>query len=601
MKTKLHIASRRSSLALIQTLSVISNLNNQTIEPSVTGVKTLGDIELEKELYNITSNQTKSIEKALFTKELDNYLLKDLAQLAVHSLKDVPTKLPNTLSLLESYLESQSNDILIIKKSSLRHMTQEYIEPNTKLSIASSSRRRISLLKYYFPNFQIFNIRGNIITRLYKLLEDDTLDATLLAAAGLNRIDSFFTNIQNQHNQIALLELSLQENIYNDAKRYQDLPFEKLLFYKISEKDFPPAVGQGIISIQTNQSGKLSLEKNLKIKPDHFLNDKVLFSRQLLSKLEAGCHTPFGMHIEKSKIHTTLCCKITYFYDTFNKGTLTNLQIFSERYLPNLNTSHLDFLINEIQFLPSKINIILCGLYFQNIPQNIAYKNVLCKHMPLIITQSISSSNLEQPESSDVTFICSQTAIKSINKLPVSKFYICIGKKTELALKQKFQISNNSVLSEQGSYEMVSAFLKKHPNNIKSAIWIGAKNGKKEAIKLLQKNNISVIEILPYQTKTKYLSDNEKKIFAGSNKSKSYIVFSSPSCVHSYVKNNLYSTKHILCCIGNTTAKEVILQNMFPHILAQQNSLTSIINSILQTKDTPPTINFTKWSPSILK
>ena len=212
-------------------------------------LKTTGDKKLEWSLE-------KQGGKGLFTKELEDALLEGRADFAVHSAKDMPTALPEGLSLCAYLPRDEVNDILIIK---------EDVEiPST---IATGSPRRRAQLKRIFPNAGWTEIRGNVESRLNKIANENSADATLLSWAGLERL-----GIKS---------------------------FPKLKFKKLDVCECVPAVGQGAIVIECRTSdaeffGALG---------DPVTKLAVSLEREFLSALGGGCQVAYGAYFDGKFFH----------------------------------------------------------------------------------------------------------------------------------------------------------------------------------------------------------------------------------------------------------------------------------------------------------
>src|SRR5258706_1516051 len=169
----LRIATRDSTLALWQTNVVKESLTQHGFLCKLIPLKTLGDIDLVKPIYAMGV-------QGVFTKELDSALLNNQADLAVHSLKDVPTILPKGLVIAAVMERASYEDILIHKPN---------FDPSKSESaiIATSSIRRKSQWLHRFPKHKLLNVRGNVGTRLKKFMEKGW-DGIIFARAGLERL-----------------------------------------------------------------------------------------------------------------------------------------------------------------------------------------------------------------------------------------------------------------------------------------------------------------------------------------------------------------------------------------------------------------------------
>jgi hydroxymethylbilane synthase len=272
MKSKaILIATRGSALALAQANQVLAQCRKTfpklVFELKI--LKTSGD----KFLTTSMSNPDPSLPKGLFTKELEIALLKGRADLAVHSLKDLPTELPEGLKLAAvAGPRADVRDVLIYKKPLAPGLKLAQLPPG--LTVATSSTRRAAQLLALRPDFKVEEIRGNVATRLRKLAEQAGLDATILAAAGLGRLRFRITTAGR-----------LTGGEVPDGLRAMILETDEML----------PCVGQAAIGLEIRaddeQAASLCRELN-----DEATFQCVTAERALLRALGGGCHMPVGAH-----------------------------------------------------------------------------------------------------------------------------------------------------------------------------------------------------------------------------------------------------------------------------------------------------------------
>ncbi|MCZ2083684.1 MAG: hydroxymethylbilane synthase [Flavobacteriales bacterium] len=167
------IGTRNSPLALWQAREVARNLQNNNYKTDITPIVSTGDKNLTEPLYamGITGVFTKDLDIALLNKEVD---------IAVHSLKDIPTQLPANLEIIAVLKRDYPQDVLVRKSTS-------YDKELHELKIATSSLRRRAFWAKHYPETEFFDIRGNVQTRLQKL-EDQEFDATLFSLAAIERM-----------------------------------------------------------------------------------------------------------------------------------------------------------------------------------------------------------------------------------------------------------------------------------------------------------------------------------------------------------------------------------------------------------------------------
>ena len=174
--TKLKIGTRGSRLALHQARLVETELRSAfpSLETEITEIKTLGDINFEEDISRIGG-------KGIFVKEIEQSLLSGETDIAVHSMKDMPSALPGGLVIGSVLKREDPRDVFV----SADGRTLEQL--GGKGRVGTGSIRRKTQLLFRFPDLEVVPIRGNVDTRLRKILSED-LDGIVLAAAGLNRL-----------------------------------------------------------------------------------------------------------------------------------------------------------------------------------------------------------------------------------------------------------------------------------------------------------------------------------------------------------------------------------------------------------------------------
>lgn len=247
------IGTRGSPLALTQ-VDLISGYLRQAhpdIEIDRHIIKTSGDKFLDISLSAAGG-------KGLFTKEIEDQLLAGKIDIAVHSLKDLPTDLPDGLMLGATPKREDPRDVFISKTC----RTVDELPQGAR--VASSSLRRRAQLLARRPDLQVEEIRGNVDTRLRKLRETDGLAATILAAAGLNRLNMW-------------------------------PKLEGLCHQKLELDVMIPAVGQGAIGIEC-RSADTETRRLLAAIEDADTRACVDAERAFLRALGGGCQVPYPAH-----------------------------------------------------------------------------------------------------------------------------------------------------------------------------------------------------------------------------------------------------------------------------------------------------------------
>jgi hydroxymethylbilane synthase len=238
------IGSRGSALALWQARFVASLLDQAGFAARIEIIKTTGD-------HLQTASLTQAGGKGLFTKELEEALLSGAIDLAVHSLKDLPTELPTGLAIAAIPERENPFDALLGKKLK---------ELPAGARVGTSSGRRAAQLQMLRRDLAIEPIRGNVDTRLRKLKEGQ-FDAILLAVAGLKR-----------------------------------LGFENEIVHIFSPGEICPAPGQGALAIETRTGG--AVEEACSRLNHAPTSDAVRCERAVLAELGGGCQLPVGAFAE---------------------------------------------------------------------------------------------------------------------------------------------------------------------------------------------------------------------------------------------------------------------------------------------------------------
>lgn len=242
--TKLTLATRKSPLAMAQTEQVAAHLHAAFgCEIELLKIVTTGDARTEWSLE-------KQGGKGLFTKELEEALLRGDADVAVHSCKDLPGELPAGLVVAGYLPREDPRDVFVVRDG-----------VETPALIATSSPRRRLQLAMMFPDAQFTEIRGNVDTRLRKIGQDQVADATVLAAAGLRRLG------------IA--------------------GWQGVTFHPFGCEHMVPAVGQAAIALQTREADAGRIRAVL----DARTYRAVTLERAFQAALGGGCQTAFAAHV----------------------------------------------------------------------------------------------------------------------------------------------------------------------------------------------------------------------------------------------------------------------------------------------------------------
>ncbi|NGZ89945.1 hydroxymethylbilane synthase [Psychroflexus maritimus] len=246
------IGTRDSELALWQANTVKNQLENLGFQVELFPVKSTGDLNLDQPLYEMGIT-------GIFTKTLDVALIKGEIDVAVHSMKDVPTQLPKGVMQAAVLPRANVKDILI-------HKGTDFLKEEKGVIATGSLRRKAQWLNKY-PTHEVENLRGNVNTRLQKLSDSQTWNGAIFAAAGLERIDL-------------------------KPENYSDLDW------------MIPAPAQGAMLAVCMENNSFCQEALAQL--NHYETEVcVTIEREFLRALEGGCTAPIGAlaKIEGNEVH----------------------------------------------------------------------------------------------------------------------------------------------------------------------------------------------------------------------------------------------------------------------------------------------------------
>ena len=242
------IGTRKSKLAMWQANYVADLLDARDFQPQLMPIETRGD-----KIQNVALSKIGS--KGVFTEELESMLRRRQIDVAVHSAKDLQSKLPESFHVL-AFCERESPDDVIVSD-------KEIDLNNPKLILGTSSTRRIAMLKYYYPHITTIDVRGNLQTRLEKM-KTDIMDGLMLAYAGAHRMD-----------------------------------YDHLVKYWFDTERFIPPVGQGSIAIEIHDNLDKEVAERIKKATNHPLTEKMLLTeRAFLRRMDGGCSIPVFGHAQ---------------------------------------------------------------------------------------------------------------------------------------------------------------------------------------------------------------------------------------------------------------------------------------------------------------
>ena len=240
------IGTRKSKLAMWQAHYVADLLDKGGFQSELVPIETRGDKIQNRSLSKIGS-------KGVFTEELEMMLKSGQVDIAVHSAKDLQSKLPNGFIVL-SFCKREAPDDVIVSEKEI-----DLNQPN--LILGTSSTRRIAMLRHFYPHIKTIEARGNLQTRMEKL-KAGIMDGLVLAYAGVRRMN------------------------YDD----------KIQCWLDTERFVPPA-GQGSVAIEIHERLNPEIASRIKELTNHALTEKVLLTeRAFLRRMDGGCSIPVFSH-----------------------------------------------------------------------------------------------------------------------------------------------------------------------------------------------------------------------------------------------------------------------------------------------------------------
>ncbi len=251
----IRIGTRGSRLALWQAEFLRGQLEKLGVEVELKIIKTQGD-----RVQNLSFDKLEG--KGFFTKEIEDALLRGDVDMAVHSMKDLPTTAPEGLCVTAVSYRENPADWLLIRKEVVAEKAMLRLPEGATIG-TSSARRKAQMLDLR-PDIKLADIRGNVPTRIQKL-RDGQFDGILLAAAGLQR-----------------LELELDD----------------LEVVKLNVREFVPAPAQGVLAYQVN-TADTATRRLLKAIHHSEVSTLTNVERRVLQLMDGGCHLPLGAYCER--------------------------------------------------------------------------------------------------------------------------------------------------------------------------------------------------------------------------------------------------------------------------------------------------------------
>lgn len=526
MSKIIKIGTRRSELALWQAQKVQSEIESLGYETQIVPIDSEGDLETNMPLYDLGIT-------GIFTKNLDVALLNKTIDIAVHSMKDVPTKLPTDIVQAAVLKRGSHRDVLLVKN------TEEFLsQPEGTVATGSLRRKAMWLNKY--PTHKVENLRGNVNTRIEKL-ENNNWDGAIFAGAGLERLGKKPKSAVNLSWMIpapaqgAIMVACLEENreVLNLCKQFNDPDTE--LCTSI-EREFLQLL-EGGCTAPIGAYARID-EVNKEV---HFKG--VLLKRDGSRKIETYKSTPLGQHFFIAKD----CAN--YIFSKGGKQLMLEDEgiekptvIYSTKKLSDSQKAKVSskIKVEESDFIKIRFN-------------------------------RINAKVLESPIQHVV--ITSQNGVEALrynftkSELQFQNIY-CVGRRTKKLIEREIgpvkHVAKNAsalaeYLSQQSDIENITYF---------------CGNLRLDDLELgLAKSKIVIEEIIVYNT-----FSSPQKI----KKDTQGVLFFSPSGIQSFIEKN--EPSFTAFCIGDTTAKEA--QKYFEKVITAKlpstESMLELVNEYFQ-------------------
>jgi len=495
MSKIIRIGTRESKLAMWQAKTVQSLLEKLGHKTVLVPIKSTGDIVLDKPLYELGIT-------GIFTKTLDIAMLNEDIDIAVHSLKDVPTQLPKGIVQAAVIKRGNVNDTLVYKNN------EEFLSAKDAIVATGSLRRRAQWLNRY-PTHTVVGLRGNVNSRLEKL-ENNNWNAAIFAAAGIGRLNIKPENAINLHwmipapaqGAVMITALESDEGIRTICS---EINHEETEICTTIERKFLRQLEGGC----TAPIGALAYIKNEEV------NFKgILLSKDGSKKIEVSKVVPLGEHSDIGEF----CAD--YIIGKGGKTLMDQLQrgdrktnIYSTKKLTDgqLQLFHNNVTADSNDAIKISLN---------RIPKSVVRKEI----ENVIITSKNGVEALLH------NFVPAELQFKNI---------YCVGRRTKRMIEKRIgNVKHIEANAKNLAEHLVNYMEGKEVTYFCSDLRLD------DLPNILVENNITVNEVEAYQTK--YNADKVESNLDG-------VMFYSPSTVESYLKQNKASG--IAFCIGETTAK----------------------------------------------
>lgn len=500
MQKAIRIGTRSSELALWQANTVAEQINHLGYKTEIVPIDSQGDLDLNQPLYEMGIT-------GVFTKTLDVALLNNQIDIAVHSMKDVPTVLPEGIVQAAVLKRGHNADVLIFKEN------EEFLSQKEAVIATGSLRRKAQWLHKY-PSHTITGLRGNVNTRLEKLAANNW-NGAIFAMAGLKRIKVL--------------------------PKDKFVPLDWML----------PAPAQGVVMIAALESNTDVLEVCKEL--NHEETEKCAHvERQFLNVLEGGCTAPIGAlaYINKDE---ELVFRGALFSLDGQKKVEIDKKVPLAKYYKLGEYSAKDVLVRggkkmmiEMNEEDNKSIQILSTKQLSESQTDLFDSKIGFKMSDFIAIRYNRLKPTVLKEVQDHVVVTSQNGVEALlnNFSPLElnfKNIYCVGRRTKRLIERKI---GKVEKVENSASDLANYLVSK--GNVDSVTFFCGDKRRDELPSILKEGGISLNEIEAYRTIL-----NERKFSDAFNA----ILFYSPTGVQSYVEDNEHRAA-VAFCIGETTAEE---------------------------------------------
>ncbi|MCB1169197.1 MAG: hydroxymethylbilane synthase [Leptospiraceae bacterium] len=562
----IRIATRGSHLALAQARAVQSMLAQKAgLEAEIKIIKTRGD-QIETPLH-LSSNEA----KGFFTKEIEEALLAGEADIAVHSYKDLPTS--ETPGLIIAALPeriSPLDTILFLKKYQVKDSFPFIGEEGF---VATSSLRRVSQLRFRASYLKTCDIRGNVPTRIRKMILGDgqsTIHSVLLSGAGIQRLKATGELIEPE------LESILQK--------------EQLQMFPVEPQNMVPAPAQGTLAIQCRIDDDATREALQKLHDPELARISGI-ERSVLAGLEGGCNLPLGVYAERLEDGRVFGAHV-YLGEEFetNRRQRSHYAYREDTDPERLGARVLEELLNpprfyvfgkeeKMQELEDDLPAVLPEAERINLVTTLRIE-------PLEIAENAWTQVSDQLAQARRVVLCafSGSAIRILRhqfpdgdsfkaRLGITGQHMDVrwattGESTAGEI-QKLDPAEDILISEDGTSAGLELDLQSLNNQDTAFLFLVAENGRKELIQSLRSGPGRIMELPVYRSKAVALDSSLAHEIRESQES-CYLLVGSPLALETVHDSGLLVDSHgiRLLCLGRTTAEAARQMGIHPYAVS---------------------------------